>query len=386
MTTPPELADDITNNLNRRNEADASLLTTSNRTIAALRTAADSLSALAMALDTEVMAHDRQTVILDADLANTANMVRDLEVIPPAPVAGTWFGYTRSAVGKAGLAKPGIVRDFTSGGAISVTTIQRTLGEGTALWYSWKPNLLTLDWLTSVETQLRQAVKPDGPPLFICVWHEPEGASDAGGGTVTAKSLRWRVAHSRLHDIVVRLRSQGYPIHVAPIICDWTFWDRSKGAADVHWYPKTWTDYDVQGYDVYPRGQTKAGAGMIARLTTTAPNVVAPYNHDIRTDTYDAVRLCSEWAAECGKPWGSGETGIIDGSVAGADVQYPYTRNQRAQRFIDIADDIANLPHPPLLWAWYNDGGCNVTNAPDTASVTFWNNSIAGNPTGWPEA
>jgi hypothetical protein len=121
MTTPDELADDITTNLNRRNEADAPLLNTSTRTVAALRTAADSLSALAMALDNEVMAHDRQTTTLDADLANIAAMVRDLDVTQPEPTGGTWFGYTRSAVGCSTPA-PSTRRRSTSGTGRSPAT------------------------------------------------------------------------------------------------------------------------------------------------------------------------------------------------------------------------------------------------------------------------
>lgn len=301
---------------------------------------------------------------------------------PPTPTANkTYFGYTYSGVGKGGLSKAGVVRDFTGGGTISTSQITRTLSTGSALWYSWKPDITGTAWRANVETQLRSVLTPTSAPLYICVWHEPEGSSDAGGGTPDAKATRWRDAHTFLHGIALKLRSEGLPLYVAPIVCDWTFWDTAKGGAKTHWYPTTWKNYDVQGYDVYPRGQMANGSGMIARLTTTGPNAVAPYDHDIRTDTYDAVRLCSEHAKACGKPWGSGETGVIDGSVAGADVQYPYTRAQRAQRFNEIAADIVKLPHPPLLWAWYNDGGCNVTTAPDTASVKAWNDSIAKNPT-----
>jgi hypothetical protein len=382
--TPEELSDQIDSAVQRQREMITDAIVADNATIRALRQIADTATAAAYAKETASKAMERQANLIADDLGDTALQVRDL--MAPEPTTGTWFGYTRSGVGNGGLAKPGVVRDFTSSGSVSVSTITRTLNEGAALWYSWKPNLLDTSWINGVEAALRQAVKPTSPPLFICVWHEPEGSTDAGGGTVTAKSLRWRNAHTALHTIALRLRGESLPVYVAPIICDWTFWDTSKGTPATHWYPKSWTDYDVMGFDVYPRGQKASGQAMIARLTTTAPNTVAPYNHDIRTDTYDAVRLCSEWAAECGKPWGSGETGIIDGSVSGADVQYPYTRNQRAQRFVDIADDITTLPHPPLLWCWYNDGGCNVTSAPDVSSVAEWNDSIATNPDGWPSA
>jgi len=317
----------------------------------------------------------------ERQIADLTARVAKLEQGAPAPVGGTWFGYTYSGVGTSLTQAAGVVRDFSGGGSIEVFKITRTLTRGVPLWYSWKPDLLTSTWRTNVESNLRTAVPVDSPaPLFICVWHEPEGTGDAGGGDPVTRSARWRDAHTFLHGIAKKLRAERRPVYVAPIVCDWTFWDRSKGSPQEHWFPKTWTDYDVMGFDVYPRGQTKAGSGMIARLTTTGPNVVAPYDHDIRTDTYDAVRLCAAWAKECGKPWGSAETGIIDGSVTGADVQYPYSRAQRAQRFREIAADIVALDHPPLLWAWYNDGGCNVTTAPDTASVAAWNDSIATNP------
>jgi hypothetical protein len=335
--------------------------------------------------DTEVARHLSNTGdLLNAHHAELVAIKRRLDALEqpttPTPTGGTWFGYTFSGVGTTLNQAPGIVRDFTGGGSIEVFKITRTLTRGVPLWYSWKPDLLSTAWQANVESNLRTAVPVGSVPLFICVWHEPEGSTDAGGGTVAAKAERWRDAHTFLHGVAKKLRAENRPVYVAPICCDWTFWDTSKGSAVNDWYPQTWTDYDVQGYDVYPRGQTKTGSGMIARLTTTGPNQVAPYDHTIRTDTHKAVRLIAAHAKLCGKPWGSGETGVIDGSVTGADVQYPYTRAQRAQRFREIAADIVALDHPPLLWAWYNDGGCNVTNAPDTASVAAWNDSIATNP------
>jgi hypothetical protein len=307
---------------------------------------------------------------------------------PPDPTGGTWFGYTWSGLGTSLNQKPGIVREFNGTRNPDTAQIARTLGRGVPLWYSWKPDLLTTSWRTGVEAAIRAAVTPESPALFITVWHEPEGSGDAGGGDPVTRSKRWRDAQSFLHQIALKLRDEGRGVWVAPIICDWTFWDRGQGSPEEHWYPKSWQDYDLMGFDVYPRGQKADGKAMIARLTTTGPNQVAPYDHNLRTDTRKAVRLCAQWALECGKPWGSAETGVIDGSVSGADVQYPYTRAQRAQRFREIAADITKqLPAEglpaPLLWAWYSDGGCSLFNAgsTDTASVTAWNDSIATNPT-----
>lgn len=322
---------------------------------------------------------------LERQLAALTERVAKLEQTtppppPPAPVGGTWFGYTWSGLGTPLNQKPGIVREFNGTRNPDSGQISRTLARGVPLWYSWKPDLLTNNWRTGVEAAIRSAVTPESPALFVTVWHEPEGSGDAGGGAPGPRSQRWRDAQSFLHSIALKLRDEGRGVWVAPIICDWTFWSRAQGSPEEHWYPKSWQDYDVQGYDVYPRGQKADGKAMIARLTTTGPNQVAPYDHKMRTDTRDAVRLCAGWAKECGKPWGSAETGVIDGSVSGADVQYPYTRAQRAQRFRDIADDIVALEHPPLLWAWYNDGGCDITNRGDNASIAVWNATIATNP------
>jgi len=365
MTTPDPTPNDIAEDINAAAE----------HISGELERAATALEAIAATATTAATTLRRDTALAFDHLDELAAQVAALTPTPTPP--GTLYGYVFNGVGRWGLTKAGVVRDFTPGAVMELAKIRRTLNAGSALWYSWKPNILNNAWLTLVETQLRTVVTADSPPLFLTVWHEPEGEGDAGGGIPAVRIPRWQAAQTALHTIALRLRADGIPVFIAPVVCDWTFWWTSKGSA-AEWYD--FDGYDVMGFDVYPQGQKANGVSHIARLTTTGPNTVAPYAEARRNDTYRANRLCSEHAARAGKPWGSAETGVIDGSRTGADVLHPYTLGQRADRMTAIAADLATLDHPPALWCWYPDGGCVPASASDPM-VAAWNATIATNPT-----
>ena len=317
-------------------------------------------------------------------------------VAPPPTVSVTTYGYGNDT-GKnptgiagqmgAGLLRPGVIRHFTGSGNASGLS-SSVLSEPSALWVSWKPNPDTGmpfpdTWAPSSVANLKTRVGR-GKPCYMTVWHEPEGTTDRGSHTLSAWQGIWRDAQAALHELCVAARADGYLFYVAPIICDWTFWDTSKGSAGGGWYTSSFTEYDVMGFDVYPRGQKANGSTMIARLATNGDYNPKPYADAARNDTYKAVRLCSQLALDRGKPWGSGETGIIRGKELGGDSLHLYSKTQRAQLYRNITADLGSLAHPPLLWCWYSHGGCSIVDEPDEQTIAAWNESLRLNPSSYP--
>jgi hypothetical protein len=309
---------------------------------------------------------------------------------------GTWNGVSGQMA--RGLLKPGVVRIFTGSGNASglpQSFITQAKNQGAAIWVSWKPSASIgggmenpSSWAPSSVNWLKTNVGKN-TPCFMCVWHEPEGDDSRNGRPVSTWQAIWRDAHSALYEQCLAARAEGYQFYVAPIICDWTFWDTSKGSAQT-WYPASWTEYDLMGWDMYPRGQKASGSRMIARLATLGDYQPDIYNSEQRTnsgarnDSYRTMRLIAALAKSRGKPWGSGETGIIRGAEVGGDSLHKYSKAQRAQLYYDITNDHRNLDPAPLLWCWYSHGGCNIVDEPDLQTIEAWNASIRLNPTQFP--
>lgn len=313
---------------------------------------------------------------------------------PPINVGKTVWGYAATSSGdiaSAGtaspsLVKPKIARVYCNGdinGNGSVNWNENLFGlNQPALWSSCKPSLSRMnnpDSLAADTVAYFKAKVPKGQYIFHTFWHEPEGGSDAGGGTIAEKQARWHAIHDALYDEFVAARAQGHKFFTAPIICDWVCKQSagsSKGTLDT-WYPTTWQKYDVQGYDVYPQGKNASGANDICRVAMTSDNVVKPYADATRYDCYDFIIRIAAHAKKCGKPWGSGETGIIRQDLSGADVLYNCTLQQRGQRHQDIVNHVSSLSNPPWIWTWYDDGGCTIHgNDPGGYSAAVWNATI----------
>lgn len=316
---------------------------------------------------------------------------------PPPPTGapaniGTWFGYGNDT-GKTpngidgqmgrGLRAPGVVRHFTGSGTAEGLS-SNVLGSGYNLWVSWKPGADTGmknpgSWVPNSISYLKSRVGKS-VACFMTVWHEPEGTSDRGSNSLSQWIVLWQNAQAALWDACAQARLEGYKFYVAPIICDWTFTDTSKGSAQ-QWYSSNFVKYDLMGFDVYPVGQKASGSNMIARLAMNSDYNVKPYADNNRRDTYNYNRRCAELARLRNRPWGSGETGLIRGKELGGDSLYKYSKAQRAQRFRDIGLDVLSLPNPPRLWCWYSHGGCAIVDEPDNESIAAWNETLRTNPT-----
>jgi hypothetical protein len=345
---------------------------------------------------------------------------------PPANRVGTVYGMTsasdwRRYFGPTAVGGPqpgpGVERYYSSSASVPTGWSNSTTNN---VWISWKPALssVTLTMARSNITTIKNAIGSNKQRhVFICVWHEPENLGKAAIPS-------WQQAHSYLHQAAIEARAEGYRIWVAPIICDWTFcrcscwrWNSGRG---IEWYSAAWAaqpfNFDLLGVDLYPEGQAGGGqdpygTNRVCRLSMTADEVVRPYalltgagqgqwdnaspadslSGTARLDGLDAhpkypnineweaIRLISAHAQLLGKPWGSGETGLISGATGTAiarggtrDTQFRYTNAQRAQRIADMVADFQTIELPPLIICAYDDGSCNFTDAPDMNSVTVW--------------
>lgn len=320
-------------------------------------------------------------------------------VTPPPTVGKTVWGYAATSAGdissamsaSPSLERPKIARVYCNGdinGNGSVNWNENLFGlDQPALWSSCKPSLSRMGNPASLALDTVNYFKanvPKGQYIFHTFWHEPEGTSDVGGGSISAKQARWHDIHTALWDEFVAARALGWKFFTAPIICDWVCKQStgsSKGTLDT-WYPTSWQSYDVQGYDVYPQGRNASGANDICRVAMSADNVVLPYADASRYDCYDFINRIAAHAKKCGKPWGSGETGIIRQDLSGADVLYNCTLQQKGQRHQDIVNHVSALSNPPWIWTWYDDGGCTIHgNDPGGYSAAVWNATIRNSGT-----
>jgi hypothetical protein len=364
VPTPPDLARSIEDITSRRTSTIAVLLGEVDDAMAALR---------------------REVTEMESELAGVSAQVAALPVPPVAPSnRGTFFGYTDA--NPTGLVKPKVLRMFTgttSPTGLSQTNLART---DCAKWVSWKPSASTSmanpsTWAPQAVAYLKTKV-PKTTPCYMTVWHEPEGNRPAGL-TVAQWIARWQGAQAALYDLCVQARSEGFMFYVAPVICDWTHKDTSKGAA-WDWYSPSFTKYDVMGWDCYPTGQKADGSTRICRLAMDADYKPSTYASTTRWDSYRYHRACAKLAADRGKPWGSGECGVIAGKLYGGDSKYLYTLEQRAARFTQIHDDLLSLPNPPLLWSWWNNDSASVSTMDDPAGRAAFNKSITNSPQGLP--
>ena len=344
--------------------------------------------------DTPALVASYTAMVVDGIYATTP-IAAFTPTTPPPPVTPTstvwgWSATSTSDMNSAiagGLSKPKIIRAYCNAdinGNGSVNWNEDLFGTGKpALWLSCKPSLSRMNdpaklALDTVNYLKANTVK--GQYIFYTFWHEPEGTDDVGGGAIAAKQARWHAIHDALYDEFVAARAEGWHFYVAPIICDWVCNQSSgssKGTLDT-WYPTSWQKYDVQGYDVYPQGKNGSGSNDICRVACSADNVVLPYADASRYDCYQFINKISAHAKKCGKPWGSGETGIIRQDLASADVLYNCTLQQKGQRHQDIVNHVNSLVNPPWIWTWYDDGGCTLHgNDPGGYSLAVWNATIA---------
>lgn len=327
---------------------------------------------------------------------------------PPTANIGTWWGWNTQGNSNlndqvnAGLTEIGVVRWFEGGSPSArnasnvLTAVPPTLSQATAIWITYKPTAAQMEapstCVADTMTLLKGAYGKTRP-IFVAFWHEPEG-NIPSGWTISRWAAAWRNGNGALYDACIAARAEGYQFWTAPIVCDWNFTNNKAGGMN-SWYPSTWLDYDIMGFDCYPTGQSMDNnlEQRVCRLRTDGPNQPAPYVYaegstiqrrmpgksgtDPRHDSYGYINKCAALAAARNKPWGSGECGINPSSTYGGDSFEPFTHAQRAQRFRDIYNHCLSLANPPRLWTWWKQ------DTPSEIDAIF-NESVRSNPTSAP--
>jgi hypothetical protein len=346
---------------------------------------------------------------------------------PPPPSANkTIWGYDSESwadvQGKMadGLLTPRIIRSYNGGSTTANPDINTDMrgrrdpqGNYIAIWDSVKPAMSIMKSAVEREnlavriTNYLTTNIPKGQHVYLTIWHEPEETSATTAyqwrdhfSSLSAWQDAWRAAHTALYEKFVLARADGHKFFVTPLICDWTIWNTSKGSA-TSWYPLSWTTYDVMGWDIYPTGQeTSTTNKQICRLWCDADYMPVAYTNRSSTENpngqgWYAIETAAKMARDRNKPWGSGECGLVKGYPAGSSY-YRYSGRQRAQRFLDMIQHMSNLPNPPLIWSWYDAGGCTLTNGGDPAgsgggdnwpsglSIAAWNTTLTPSYNGVP--
>lgn len=318
---------------------------------------------------------------------------------PPPNPSGTKtvFGYSaeswsgvQSQMGD-GLLTPRVLRLYEGQSSNPIPSISSDLigrkdpqGNYVGLWDSLKPIMSIMNSTSQLQTMATNTVNylknniPMGQHVFITIWHEPEettSKTDTSAynwrntfSSTSAWQTAWQNAHTQMYNACVAARALGHKFYVAPLICDWTIWNTSKGSAST-WFPLSWTSYDVMGWDIYPTGQASStDTHHICHLWCNSDyDPIAYTDHTSSKNPngqgWYAIEEIGKMARARNKPWCNGETGIVKGSGS----YYLYSGRQRAQRYLDIGQHLASCQTPPWFWTWYDDGGCTLTAGGDPA-------------------
>jgi len=293
----------------------------------------------------------------------------------PTPTTKINFGYSSqpgelSTIKGLGFKDPKVIRMFESDATLS--TPASNFSTLFTTWLSWKPSQTsTATWGTQVETYVRSTV-PKNVRILFAAHHEPENNA-ASTQTLQTWAAAWRQGTTNITNTCIKLRAEGWDVWSAPIVCDWVF-EGWNGQSINLWFPTDGTmKADILGFDSYPQGQNASGSKNIARLRMTADYVPAKYADPNVFDCYKSFRRTADHAAKFGKPWAIGELGLVRGDQTGADVQYKYSLQNRADWYILAGDDLKSLSNPPSYVTWYMDGGCYVN---DPAGIAAINKSL----------
>lgn len=295
--------------------------------------------------------------------------------VSPTPTSKVNFGYSAqpgelTKIKGLGFKDPKVIRVFESDATLS--TAASTFSTAYATWLSWKPSQIsTATWGTQVDTYVRSTV-PKNVRVLFSAHHEPE--NNAGSGqTLTQWAAAWRAGATNITAACAKLRSEGWDVWSAPIICDWVF-EGWSGQSIGLWYPTDGSiKVDYLGFDSYPQGQNAAGKKNIARLRMDADFKPSLYADPSVFDCYKSFRRTADYATKFGKPWAIGELGLVRGDLSGADVQYKYSLQNRADWHEIAGKDMKSLTNPPTYVTWYMDGGCYVD---DPAGISAINKSL----------
>lgn len=385
MPTPEELSQSIIKNIQDWDDLDLALYDSAGdarqkikSAIDCLEFTAESLRLVSSQLEEAEKAHVQSGQPIYDNLTSIASDVAELEtggpVDPPPPTPSqTIYGYTayRQNLSNAksnGIKDPGIWRVFT--GSRSLDLSKSDYQKAPVTWSSWKANQLRPEtWGTQVLDHAR-AVIPKDRKVLITAHHEPEN-NQGSGQSLDQWSKAWRQGITEITRACKQLRQEGWDIWSAPVVCDWVF-ERWNNQSEERWYPTDGgIEIDIMGWDSYPQGQNSKGRKNIARLHMISDFKPSPYADSTRFDCYKSFRRTADHAAKLGVPWGIAEIGLVRGDFDGADVQYNYSLENRADWVRDVTNDINNVlgPKAPAYVAWYLDGGCNITDSKGVAAI-----------------
>lgn len=254
---------------------------------------------------------------------------------PPVPVQAAQYGYnlttTASLAGlKTTIGDPDVVRMFFSG-TPGISSPVWALGKTAHVSFKFDPTK------TFPAATLRTflASKPENIVAYVAVYHEPE--DNVGRNEFTAAQFRAFVTATTA---VCREFKNCYS---TPTLMQWTLDSRSGRNIDDY---LTGAEYDVIGWDVYPR------AGTIGDIAAGLKGI-----HD------ESVKR--------GKPWVIGEIGA--GSwIEGRSPLPSYTEAQRAAWMLKTVQQIKALPTQPKAVCWFlypTDGAGFPLDSPETQAA-----------------
>ena len=192
--TPDELADDIEAAVSTSGEVAGAIDVAIDKAVASMRAAADALAAGANALHTARNSHNAQARLIRDDLLDTANMVRDLDVVQPPAWTPRFPGDTPPGTIRLGVtygsnsppgdrygSTIGCRRTFSSSWANRNSLIAYAKADhanGVLPFISTKIDVKALAaGSTTVRADLHRFIddlKALGKPVVLGVYHEPE--------------------------------------------------------------------------------------------------------------------------------------------------------------------------------------------------------------------
>jgi hypothetical protein len=270
-----------------------------------------------------------------ASLAKRIDALEAGPVVPEPVTQKALFGYnlttTASLTGlKATIGDPDVVRMFFSG-TPGISSPVWALGKTVHISFKFDPTK------TFPAATLRTflASKPENTVAYVAVYHEPE--DNVGRNEFTAAQFRTFVTATTA---VCREFKNCYS---TPTLMQWTLDSRSGRNIDDY---LTGAEYDVIGWDVYPR------AGTIGDIAAGLKSI-----HD------ESVKR--------GKPWVIGEVGA--GSwIEGRSPLPSYSEAQRAQWMLKTVEQIKALPTQPKAVCWFlypTDGAGFPLDSPETQAA-----------------
>lgn len=236
---------------------------------------------------------------------------------PPVPVQATQYGYnlttTTSLAGlKTTIGDPDAIRMFFSGTPGSSAPVW-ALGKTAHVSFKFDPTKA----FPAATLRTFLASKPENMVAYVAVYHEPE--DNITNNEFTAAQFRAFVTATTA---VCREFKNCYS---TPTLMQWTLDSRSGRNIDDY---LTGAEYDVLGWDIYPR------SGTIGDIGTGLKGI-----HD------EAIKR--------GKPWVIGEIGAVKW-VDGKSYPLPsYTEAQRADWMLKTVGQIKALPVQPKAVCWF---------------------------------